>query len=117
MSEQDLDLAHKLDDLRRSFDQAFAVPPPQPPAEIDSFLAIQAGGDLFALRVGELTGLVAHRKIVALPIGSPEFLGLAGIQGRLAPVYSLAALLGYAGEYSDEGRWFAVCGQDDPIGL
>lgn len=110
-------LAHKLDDLRRAFDQTFAVPPPPPLAELESVLVIWVDGASFALRVGELVGLEARRKIVALPLDTLAFLGLAGMKGQLVPVYSLASLLGYACERADEARWLAVCGAGDPVGL
>jgi purine-binding chemotaxis protein CheW len=111
------DVSYQLDDLRRAFDQAFAVPPPPPLAELESLLIIRVDGESFALRVGELAGLEGRRKIVALPLDAPAFLGLAGMKGQLVPVYSLASLLGYAGEGTDEGRWLAVCGAGDPVGL
>jgi len=111
-----MEFSHTLDDLRRAFDQAFAVPPP-PLAALESLLVIAVDGASFALPIGELASLEARRKIVALPLDAPAFLGLAGIQGRLVPVYSLASLLGYTGQGADAGCWLAVCGAGDPVGL
>jgi len=113
----EMDVTQQLDDLRRAFDQAFAVPPPPPLAELESLLVIQVDGESFAMRIGELVGLETRRKIVALPLDNLAFLGLAGLQGRLVPVYSLAFLLGYTGARTDEGRWLAVGGAGDPVGL
>jgi chemotaxis signal transduction protein len=44
-------------------------------------------------------------------------LGLAGLKGRLVPVYSLAALLGLK-EDPDESCWLAVCEvEEEALGL
>jgi chemotaxis signal transduction protein len=109
-------LSQTLDDLRQAFDQVFAVPQP-PLTELESLLIVWVDGESFALRIGELAGLEARRKIVPLPLDIPAFLGLVGIKGRLVPVYSLASLLGYASADANEERWLAVCGAGDQVGL
>jgi hypothetical protein len=96
------------DSLKHTFDAAFAAPVAVERESAESFLALTIEAHAYAIRVREVAGLVAARKIV--PIGSPirGMLGLAGIRGSLVPVYSLPALLGYA---RDEGppRWFLLC--------
>jgi chemotaxis signal transduction protein len=83
---------------------------------IENLLAIGVAGDHYAIRVGEISGLVNKRKIVAIPSPVPELLGLAGLRGGFVPVYSLAALLGY-GRDADQARWIALCEDGEPVGL
>jgi chemotaxis signal transduction protein len=53
---------------------------------------------------------------VRLPVENRDLLGIAGIQGRLVPIYCLASLLGL-GRDSADWRWIAVCGLPDLAGL
>ena len=104
-------------DLRNAFDRARAVPFSAGASEqSENLLAIRLFRDAYALRVGEISGLLTDRKIVALPTAIPELLGVAGIRGALVPVYSLAALLGYAVE-TEGTRWLALCGTEEPVAL
>ncbi|MDB6107279.1 MAG: cheW3-2 [Gammaproteobacteria bacterium] len=103
--------------LRSTFDQARAVPFLSDAVErIEDLLAIRVSGDAFAIRLSEISGLATDRKIVAFPSPIPELLGVAAIRGRLVPVYSLAALLGYSAQ-SSQGRWLMLCGTEEPVGL
>lgn len=108
-------LEERLLSFRRAFDQAFAVAPTATVEVYEDLLAVRVAGDPYALRVREITGLVASRKIVSLPSRRPELLGVAGIRGSLVAVYSLAALLGYGVE-SKPPAWLALPA-DEPIGL
>jgi chemotaxis signal transduction protein len=104
-------------ELRNAFDRARAIPSSSKSVEqIENLLAIRVCGDAFAIRLSEISGLATDKKIVAFPSPMPELLGLAGVSGRLVPVYSLAALLGY-GATADQGRWLALCGAEEPVGL
>jgi chemotaxis signal transduction protein len=102
--------------FRHAFDQAFATAPITSVETFEDLLAVRVAGDPYALRVREITGLVASRKIVPLPSKRPELLGVAGNRGSLVAVYSLSALLGYGVE-SKPTRWLALAGASDPIGL
>jgi chemotaxis signal transduction protein len=103
--------------LRKAFDReraiAFSAATEQP---TESLLAIRVSRDAYAIRVNEISGVATGRKIVAIPSPISEFLGLAAVRGALVPVYSLAALLGYATE-EEQLRWLALCGRDEPLGL
>lgn len=103
----------KVTELRRGFDETWAAPfreaaEDQP----DSLLAMRVSGDAYAIKVGEIAGLVTGRKIVSLPGPIPELLGLAGVRGTLVPVYSLKAVLGY-GSDDEQPRWLALCGPEE----
>jgi purine-binding chemotaxis protein CheW len=104
-------------ELRNAFDRARAVPVVSVVAEqVENLLAIRVSGDAFAIRLSEISGLATDRKIVAFPSPIPELLGLAAIRGRLLPVYSLAALLGYS-PHAGQGRWLVLCGTEEPVAL
>jgi chemotaxis signal transduction protein len=110
-------VASRVADLRNAFDRARAVPDSSGASEeSENLLAIRVSQDAYALRVGEISGLVTDRKIVAFPTAIPELLGVAGIRGALVPVYSLAALLGYVTE-TEGTRWLALCGTEEPVAL
>ena len=81
--------------LAEAFDAAFARPPASGRADTQSFLALRLGDDAFAVRVGDIAALHADRRIVPMPSAEPTLLGVAAVRGRIAPVYDLAALLGY----------------------
>ena len=69
------------------------------------------GGAPFAFRLAEIAGVAVDRKLTSLPSPVPELLGLAGLRGRLVPVYSLTALLGGTPE-GTAGRWLVLdCGR------
>jgi chemotaxis signal transduction protein len=104
-------------ELRDAFDRAYAISLSSDRSEqTENLLAIRLGGDFYALRVSEITGLAKDRKTILLPSQIPELLGVAGIRGGLVSVYSLAALLGY-GLNGNSGRWLALCGTEEPVGL
>jgi chemotaxis signal transduction protein len=107
----------RLSELRRAFDMGFALPPKAEREEPENLLAIRVAGERFALRVSELAGLQPQQRIVPLPGARAGLLGLAGVRGRLVPVYSLASLLGYSSDALDETRWLAVVGSNEPIAL
>ena len=99
----------KLEELRRAFDRGFAVPAAASEAAgAESYLALRAAGERVAVRLTEVRGLQAGRKITPLPSRLGELLGLAGIRGKCVPVYSAAALLG-CGTASRQARWIVLC--------
>jgi purine-binding chemotaxis protein CheW len=107
MKREDLQLVSRAAELRAEFDKSFATEPAQGRAELDNFLGIRVGGDAYAVRLEEVAGLLADRKIVPLPSPIQELLGLTGLRGVVLPTYSLAALLGYPGK-PGAMRWLVV---------
>jgi len=92
--------------LRREFDLGFRQPAAGAVQRLEGVLAIRVGGESVAIRIAEIAGVYADRRIVALPSLASELLGVANFRGVLAPVYDLAALLGYPA--SDTPRWLLV---------
>ncbi len=108
--------AGSADDMRVRFDRGFAAAPVARDEAVESFLAVKIGSEGYALRLGDMTGFAAARKIVPLPSPVAEMLGLAGIRGVVVPVFSLAALIGYP-RVDESPRWFVLCGTAEPLAL
>jgi purine-binding chemotaxis protein CheW len=89
------------------------------------WLAIRAGGQRLALRLADIEGLHADRRIIPLPAAPPELLGLTGIRGRPIAAYDMSALTraesrGPSRAAPPPGpppRWLAVCRADPSVGL
>lgn len=97
--------------LRRSFDEAFAVPPRLREQGLEQLLLIRVAGEALALKTLHVTGLVRIGRILPIPSRIPELLGITGIRGTLAPVFDLAALLGFH-PGGAQPRWLALtCGE------
>lgn len=112
----DVAMRSRAADLARAFDGTFARPVRTVNDEGDDFLTIRTGGDAYAVRVRDMAGLIADRKVVPLPTSEPAFLGIAGLRGGVVPVYSLAALLGRA-PAAEVPRWMVLVGPGAPLGL
>lgn len=95
-----------LEELRASFDGAFARPAEDARAGRGLLVAVRVSGEPFALRPHELTSLVRAPSIVPLPGTARGRVGLASVRGALVPVYALAPFLGLPPE---PVRWLAVC--------
>ena len=80
--------------LKETFDAAFARPPPPPPPPAVALLFVRAGGERFAVKRTEMTGLVHVANFATAPGPAPAFLGVAALNGEVYPVWSLARLLG-----------------------
>jgi purine-binding chemotaxis protein CheW len=93
-------------ELRLAFDRSFAAPLAAEAMATEDFLAVRIGVEACALRLGEITGLQAGKKITRLPGSDPALLGIAGFRGTILPVYSLGALLGRPS--AEAPRWLAV---------
>src|ERR1035441_2192420 len=106
----------KAAELRQAFDLSFALPPPQGSQEVEDLLAIRVAGDPYAIRLLEIAGMVAGRRVVAVPAVTRDLLGLAGIRGGVVPVFGLASILGY-GQPPGSPRWMILCGVEEPIAL
>jgi len=101
--------------LRRDFDAAFAAPHASLFRETEELLAVRVGPDLYAMRVAELAGLHADRKITPLPNQTREQLGIVAVRGVLAPVLDLRSLLGYPS--GPAPRWLVFTRGAEPVGL
>jgi purine-binding chemotaxis protein CheW len=101
--------------LRHGFDRSFAEGPTVGSAASEDFLAIRIGGDPYALRVSDIAGLHADRKIVRIPSPEPTLLGIASFRGAMAPVFDLRLVLGYASGAAP--RWLVLVRGPALVGL
>ena len=102
--------------LRQAFDLSFALPPPPASQEVEDLLMLRVAGNPYAIRLRDIAGMVAGRKVVPVPAVTLDLLGLAGIRGGVVPVFGLASILGY-GQAPGSPRWMILCGAEEPIAL
>ena len=86
--------ADRVTELRDAFDRSFAQAPSTEAAAVENLLAIRVGAHPYALRMAEVSGLFADKKVTRLPSPVSELSGIAGLRGAVLPVYDLAMLLG-----------------------
>jgi purine-binding chemotaxis protein CheW len=115
MSGQTVQLAEKVAALRDTFDRAFAAAPDTEAAPVENLVAVRLSHEPFAIRLSDISGLFADKAVVSLPASAPALLGVAGFRGSIVPVFSLPALLGYAGEGAL--RWLVLAGGERRVGL
>lgn len=106
MSASEARAKDRVTELREAFDRSFAQAPITEPAAVENLLAIRVGADPYVLRMTEVAGLSADKKVTHLPSPVSELLGIAGFRGTVLPVYDLATLLGYPRPV--EPRWLVV---------
>jgi chemotaxis signal transduction protein len=92
--------------LRRDFDSSFANPPPAAGESRQDLLAIRLGTRRFAIRLSEIAGLYADKKITPVPGAAAGMLGIAGFRGSILPVYDLQGLLDLSSGAAS--RWLVV---------
>jgi purine-binding chemotaxis protein CheW len=111
-------LESKIEEMRRLFDESFAVAPHEHVAELEPMLAITVDAGRYAIPLREISGLaVLTEKIVPVPSRVPELLGLTGVRGIVVPVFDLAGLLGLKSR-REQVHWLAFCGErQSPIAL
>ena len=100
------DLLSRVSALRAAFDRSFAEPPRLDLTAMEDLLMVRVGDDVFAVRLSEIMGLYADKKITRVPGGDPALLGIAGFRGAIQPVYGLTILLGGRAEAAP--RWLVI---------
>jgi purine-binding chemotaxis protein CheW len=113
MSEPAATITGTAQAMRHAFDRSFSQAPVTEAARFESMLAVRIRGDAYVIPVAGIRALYADRRVVALPTPMAELLGVATFLGQVAPVYDLAALLGY--ERRAVPRWFVLARWRDPV--
>jgi chemotaxis signal transduction protein len=93
-------------ELRHDFDRSFANPPAADSVAKEELLAIRMVAQGFALRLAEIAGLFADKKITHVPATNPALLGIVGFRGSIVPVYDLQSLLGHSAGQTP--RWLVL---------
>jgi chemotaxis signal transduction protein len=99
-------LAERATALRSAFDRAFTAPLRLDGAVKHDLIAVRVGGEACAIRLAEVAGLFADRKITRVPGGKSALIGIAGFRGTLVPAYNLRTLLGIPGAQTP--RWLVI---------
>lgn len=105
MNGSEMILSERALELRQSFDRSFAEPLRAGERAIVDFISLRLGGDPYAVRMADITGLFTNVKVTPVPSPLAELRGIAGFRGTLTPVYDLAALLGYP---PSTARWIVL---------
>ena len=103
-------------DLRRDFDQTFAVAPTSPVEENESLITLRVAGEALAVRKLHITGVARRKRILPIPTLVPGLLGITAIRGALFPIYDFASLLELTAP-AGEGLWLMLTNPEAPIGL
>jgi len=107
-------LVERAAELRSTFDRAFATALRADTSSKAELIAIRVGTEACAIRLSEIAGLFADRKITRVPASNAALLGVAGFRGALVPAYSLPVLLGVAGAAMP--RWLVIAAEA-PVAL
>jgi chemotaxis signal transduction protein len=101
-----ISIAQRASEMRTAFDRSFAEAP-QPPATLrHDFLTVTIGTDRYAIRLSEVAGLFADRRITPVPGRAPSLVGIAGFRGAVIPVFDLRTILGYSS--AQRPRWLVI---------
>lgn len=103
-------------ELRRAFDETFALPAVRPAEDCEPMIAIRVAGQALALRALEIAALVKRNRILPVPSCVPELLGLAGGRGVLVAVYDLAPFVGLS-RCAGEPQWLAIAKGEPQLAL
>jgi purine-binding chemotaxis protein CheW len=100
--------------LRLAFDRSFSQTTNADIAVVEKLLAIRVGSHPYLVRLAEVSGLFADKRITWLPSPVPTLLGLAGLRGKVLPVYDLGMLIG--APKAAAPRWLLVTASS-PVGF
>jgi chemotaxis signal transduction protein len=117
MSASASDIAGRAAELRLAFDRGFAEPVRPGAASREGLLAVRIDTQPFAIRLSEISGLFADKKITPVPGSHAALRGIAGFRGAIVPVYDLQLLLGHlTTPGTATPRWLVIAAAA-PVGL
>jgi purine-binding chemotaxis protein CheW len=109
MSASPSGIAERAAELRQAFDHGFAEPPGLGRAAREALLAVRVDTQRFAIRLSEISGLFADKKVTPVPGSHAALRGIAGFRGAIVPVYDLQVLLGHTATSGTAApRWLVV---------
>jgi purine-binding chemotaxis protein CheW len=102
-------IAERAAELRVAFDRGFAEPAGLGRAVREALLAVRVDTQSFAIRLSEISGLFADKKVTPVPGSHVALRGIAGFRGSIVPVYDLRILLGQTATSSTAmPRWLVI---------
>jgi purine-binding chemotaxis protein CheW len=102
-------VAGRAAELRLAFDRGFAEPVRLDAAIREALLAVRVDTQAFAIRLSEISGLFADKKITPVPGSHAALRGIAGFRGTIVPVYDLQIVLGHsAAPGAAMPRWLVI---------
>ena len=113
-AEAPADVRERAEQLRRAFDQSFALAPDSGVAATSTLIAIRVAGHPYAAHLADVGGIFVDKALTWLPGPAPELIGLVGVRGTVLPVYDLGMLLG--SPKAAAARWLLVTAAT-PVGL
>jgi chemotaxis signal transduction protein len=117
MSALEAGVAGRAAELRLAFDRAFAEPVRLDTTLREDLLAVRVDTQAFAIRLSEISGLFADKKITPVPGGHAALCGIAGFRGAIVPVYDLQIILGRSrASAAATSRWLVIAAAA-PVGL
>lgn len=108
-------ILQRAKELRRSFDESFAVAHRRETDVHEDFIAIRLGENPYAIRLREVSGLFDRKVITPLPGSVSGLLGVASFRGTIVPVFDLRALLGHSRGLPP--RWVVLLPARSPVSL
>lgn len=117
MSASPSGIAERAAELRHAFDRGFAEPAVVGKGIREALLAVRIDTHPFAIRLSEISGLFADKKITPVPGSDVALRGIAGFRGAIVPVYDLQILLGQAATSGTAPPRWLVIAAAAPVGL
>jgi chemotaxis signal transduction protein len=105
----------RVENLRREFDDAFALPRAYTSSDQERFLFFEVGDEPYAVRITQLATMLTDAAITAVT-QIPGLLGLVGLRGELVTLYSLQELFGQ-GRGSVPGRFVLISSEYRNVGF
>ena len=100
-------LFHRVDALRREFDDSFAAEAVSGNVRSDELLALRLRGDPHLMRLVDVNRLLRVGPLLRYPSAATAWLGLTSVAGGVVPVYDLGVLVGYPP--AGAPGWIALC--------
>lgn len=97
-------------ELRREFDRGFAEPPTAGGLASEGLIAFRLRSQAFAVRLSDIAGVFADKKVTPVPGANVALLGIAGFRGSIVPVYDLLMLLRKC--RGDVPRWLMIAANE-----
>jgi purine-binding chemotaxis protein CheW len=101
--------------LKSEFDRSFQTAALPSESGLDDFLGLRVGGMPYAVRLKQISRIMAGKRIVPIHGSAVGLHGITGFRGTIVPVFDLRGVLGYPG--GGLLRWIMLTGSPEIIAL